>query len=143
MFAPLAKMPLGYGGVAVLTMRIASTPMTISPLPNYLRSNRKRMALSQEEVAFLLGMGNGQQVCRHERFVREPSLEVAFAYEAIYKRTTSELFSGMYQKIERMIAARAEILAAKMTQGKTNRRIIRKLQILSTLAGKNFDIDLS
>ena len=55
-------------------------------LPNYLQSQRKRFALSQEEVGFLLGisgMTKGEKVCRDENFAREPSLQDALAYEAI------------------------------------------------------------
>src|ERR1044071_1922020 len=87
-----------------LRTRIEFSLMAPLQLPNYLLSNRKRLTLSQEEVAFLLGTGNGQKVCRHERFTREPSLETAFAYEAIYKRNASELFSGLYQRVEQEVA---------------------------------------
>jgi transcriptional regulator with XRE-family HTH domain len=109
--------------------------MALRPLPNYLLSNRKRLTLSQEEVAFLLGTGNGQQVCRHERFAREPSLETAFAYEAIYKRNASELFAGLYQKVEQEVAARAKILAEQTKRNKSERLTFHKHQILSDLAG--------
>ena len=56
-------------------------------LPNYLQAQRKRLALSQEEVGFLLGlngMNKGNKVCRDETFAREPSLPDALAYEVIY-----------------------------------------------------------
>lgn len=77
-----------------------------------MRANRKRLGLSQDEVAFLLGTQSGAKVCRYERFVREPSLETAFAYEAIFRRSVRELFGGVYQEIERKVAARASALAA-------------------------------
>lgn len=109
--------------------------MTLLQLPNYLLSNRKRLTLSQEEVAFLLGTGNGQKVCRHERFSRVPGLETAFAYEAIYKRTASELFSGLYQKVEQEVTARAKILVERMDRSKSTRLKTHKRQILSDLAG--------
>ena len=44
-------------------------------LPNYLRTNRKQIALSQEEVAFLLGMkgmDKGKKVSRDENNMRIP-----------------------------------------------------------------------
>ena len=47
--------------------------MSSSPLPNYLRPHRKRLGLSQEEVAFLLGFrgeSKGAGVCKDERFER-------------------------------------------------------------------------
>jgi transcriptional regulator with XRE-family HTH domain len=99
--------------------------MTSPQLPNYLRSNRKRLALSQDEVAFLLGTQNGAKVCRYERFVREPGLATALAYEAIFKRTVSELFPGLYQKVEREVAARAKTLAARTDRRKSNRQKTR------------------
>ena len=48
--------------------------MSSSPLSNYLRTNRNRLALWQEEVAFLLGFkgeDKGAKVCRDEKFARD------------------------------------------------------------------------
>ena len=108
--------------------------MTSPQLPNYLRSNRKRLAFSQGEVAFLLGTQNGAKVCRYERFVREPSLETALAYEAIFKRSVSELFPGLYQKVEREVAVRAKTLAERTDRRKSNRQTARKREALTDLA---------
>jgi transcriptional regulator with XRE-family HTH domain len=82
-------------------------------LPNYLQSQRKRHSLSQEEVGFLLGatgMNKGEKVCRDENFAREPSLQDALAYEAIYGLPVRELFAGRYQQIEQEVAGRAKFL---------------------------------
>ena len=102
-------------------------------LPNYLRANRKRLALSQDEVAFLLGNRSGGKVCRYERFVRHPSLETALAYEAIFKRSVSELFPGLYQNVEHQVAERAKVLAARK-DGRVNRLAVRKREALDGLA---------
>jgi len=103
-----------------------------SLLPNYLLANRKRLALSQDEVAFLLGTQSGAKVSRHERFVREPSLKTALAYEAIYQRSASELFSGLYREVEREVAARARTLEAR-SQPSTKQRTPRR-QALAAIA---------
>ena len=87
-------------------------------LSNYLRSSRKRLALSQGEVAFLLGHGSSGQVSRYERFEHMPSLETALVYEVILKIPLSEIFGGMYQKAEREVAERAQVLASRI--GKQN-----------------------
>jgi transcriptional regulator with XRE-family HTH domain len=108
--------------------------MTSPQLPNYLRANRKRLALSQDEVAFLLGTQSGAKVCRYERFAREPSLETALACEAIFKRSVSELFPGLYQKVEREVAARAKALAGKTDGRKPTRQTARKREALAELA---------
>jgi hypothetical protein len=90
---------------------------------NYLLSNRKRLALFQGDVAFLIGTKSSDAVCRHERFHRVPDLETAMAYEAIYKRSISELFPGLYQEIEREVATRAKTLA-KQTTGYRQRKLL-------------------
>ena len=74
--------------------------MASRPLPNYLLSNRKRSALSQEEVAYLLGAQSGAKVCRYERFFREPGLQTALAFEVIFDRPVSELFPGLFQQMQ-------------------------------------------
>ena len=107
--------------------------MTSPQLPNYLRANRKRLALSQDEVAFLLGAQSGTQACRHERFVRAPSLETALAYEVIFKRSVSELFGGLYQKVEGEVAERAKMLIDRKDR-KANRQSARKREALTELA---------
>ena len=107
--------------------------MTTRQLPNYLRSNRKRLALSQDEVAFLLGTQSGARVCRDERFIREPSLKTALAYEAIFQKPARELFSGLYQEIEQEVAARAKTLADKMDRQKPNRQSAYKLKAMADI----------
>jgi hypothetical protein len=110
--------------------------MSVSLLPNYLRANRKRLALSQDEVAFLLGRhgeSKGAKVCRDERLVRQPGLETALAYEAIYQKPVRELFAGVYQQVEREVAARAKVLTYRK-DGKPNRTTAHKRQVLARLA---------
>ncbi len=104
-------------------------------LPNYLQSQRKRLALSQEEVGFLLGirgMNKGDKVCRDEHFAREPSLPDALAYEAIYGRPVRELFAGRYQEIEPAVVARAKILKYR----KLRKPDLRKQATITQLAAK-------
>ena len=96
-----------------------------------------RLALSQDEVAFLLGAQSGTKVCRYERFVREPSLETALAYEAIFKTPVSELFGGLYQKVEREVEERAKFLAEKSDYGTPGAQIDRKRQAIAELAVSN------
>jgi transcriptional regulator with XRE-family HTH domain len=111
--------------------------MTSPQLPNYLKANRKRLALSQDELAFLLGAQSGTKVCRYERFVREPSLETALACEAIFKTSASELFGGLYQKVERKVAERAKILAARNRHGRPGAQAARKRHSLAELGAFN------
>jgi hypothetical protein len=107
--------------------------MSSPHLTNYLRTNRNRLALWQEEAAFLLGFkgeDKGSKVCRDEKFTREPSLRSALAYEAIYGRPVRELFAGLYQQIEQEVAERAKIL----TYRKVGNQNPKRHQTLKNLA---------
>lgn len=109
--------------------------MTSQQLPNYLHANRKRLALSQAEVAFLLGVIDDGKVCRYERFARAPTLEAALACEVIFQRPMSELFAGTYQRVEAKVAARAKVLAQRKGEGEA---ASRKRRIFTSLAKKAF-----
>ena len=102
-------------------------------LPNYLRTNRKQIALSQEEVAFLLGlkgMDKENKVSRDENNLRIPTLEFALAYEAIYGKPIRELFAGLYEQIAPEVSARAKLLSYRKRETPDPKR----QQALSELA---------
>ena len=107
--------------------------MSSSRLPNYLVSHRKRLTLSQDEVAFLLGKHSGAKVCRDEQFARIPSLETALAYEAIYQKPIRELFGGLFQTIEGEVADRAKVLRVKIDNQKADRQTARKRQAIADI----------
>ena len=103
-------------------------------LPNYLRAHRKRLALSQKELTHLLGAESGAKVCRYERFIREPSLKTALACQVVFKKPVSELFAGIYHKIQGEVAARAKTLVARSEDGKSNGRSARRKEKLTAIA---------
>src|SRR5689334_7689092 len=105
-----------------------------SHLQNYLRSNRKRLALSQDEVASLLGAVSGAKVCRYERFAREPNLETALAFEVIFQKPVKEIFRGLFRSVERKVSARAKVLSHKLMYHVPTRQAARKLQTLRHIA---------
>lgn len=111
--------------------------MISSPLQNYVRANRKRLVLSQDEVAFLLGTESGTKVSRHENFSRVPSLEMALAYEAIFQRPTREIFGGLYQRIEGEVAARAKRFIERIEHRRPTRRNVHKRQIFTSIANSH------
>jgi len=102
-------------------------------LSNHLRAHRKRLSLSQHEVAFLLGCERSTKVCRYETFAREPNFRTAVALEVLFGCSLRELFPGLFQGISRTVAGRAGVLIRM--QGKTNRRHdIKKREALAKIA---------
>ena len=104
-------------------------------LPNYLRTHRKRLYFSQEEVAFLLGVNGeskGSKVSRDENNAREPSLKTALSYEAIYGRPIRKLFAGLYEEVELEVAQRARIVSHR----KTVKPNPKRQEVLANLVSK-------
>ena len=107
--------------------------MPIQKLPNYLRTYRKRACLSQDEIAYLLGCQSGAKVSRYERFAREPTLKTALLFEVIFRTPASELFGGVFQKVEREAMRRARLLVRKLEKANPDRIVTRKLEILRAI----------
>jgi hypothetical protein len=107
--------------------------MASESLSNYLLSHRKRSALSQAEVAFLLGIKGGGRVCRHERFTLDPGLQSALLYEALYQRPIAELFPGLVKRIHLELKARVKLLEQKDLRSNTKAQTARKRQFLAAI----------
>ena len=107
----------------------------MASLSNYLRTHRKRLTLSQEEVAFLIGvkgMSKAIKVSRDENLAREPSLHTALAYEVIYGTPIRKLFPSLYGQIEREVAERARFLKYR----KTKKPKLKRKEVISNLSSK-------
>jgi transcriptional regulator with XRE-family HTH domain len=107
--------------------------MTSHKLPNYLRVYRKRLGLSQNEVAFLLGWRNASQPSRYEHFSRVPTLRTALALSVIFQASVRELFSGEYQKVETAVCRQAQRLEARLTTENPDQPTAGKLALLKTI----------
>jgi transcriptional regulator with XRE-family HTH domain len=100
---------------------------------NFLRAHRKRSALSQDEIAFLLGAQNGSKVCRYEQMLREPKLKTALAYEAIFNCAVTELFPELYAKVKAAVQERAKTLAKRALQGNSKALRAQKRKPVSAI----------
>jgi len=103
-------------------------------LLNHVRKYRKDSALSQRDVAYLLGAKSGSKVSRYERFTREPNFSTALAYEAIFQVAVSELFPGQYQRAEAGVRARAKRLMGRKYTGRAGQGSTRRFQTLAAIA---------
>jgi len=110
--------------------------MASQPPLNHLLKHRKTLALSQEELAFLLGALYGTKVCRYERQLREPSLQTILAYEAVFNQPASKLFPASFRRVERDVLARAEALSKSLPSGNSEALTARKRQSLAGIAAR-------
>jgi len=104
--------------------------MAHKSLDTYLRTYRRRAGLSQKEVAFLLGCRSGSRISRYEHMRSMPTLKTAFGFGAIFNAPVQELFTGVYQKVEKRIARRAKCLIRRMETGHVGLCGAEKLSLL-------------
>ena len=101
---------------------------------NHLRRYRKRGALTQAEIAYLLGAACGTKVSRHERANRPPSLETALTYQAIFGVPVHELFPEDYRRAVTAVKGRATALARNVARRGDGRKTPFKQRALSAAA---------
>ena len=95
----------------------------------YVRPLRRRWALTQRELAFLIGVKNGAAVSRIERLKRSPSLQVTFACALIFGSAPPELFPGLISQIHDDVLRRVTELYDEL-QGNPSRETRIKLDFL-------------
>ncbi len=96
--------------------------------------HRRRLGLTQDHIAALLGCRHRAKVCRYERRTRRPGLKAVFAYEVIYGVPASELFAGLRDRAERDVRRRAKRLLARITKAEERRNVKEVAAVLSSLA---------
>ena len=103
------------------------------PLNNYIKTHRKRLGLSQDELALLLGVEEGATVSRYESG-RIPSLETAIALSRVFGVSVESLFFGEVLKVESLLAQRVHALKERVEKETHRGDSERKLEILCDIA---------
>ncbi|HTV29047.1 MAG TPA: helix-turn-helix transcriptional regulator [Xanthobacteraceae bacterium] len=99
-------------------------------LRNYLRVQRRKWHLTQEELAFLLGYLNQVMVARLEGEERAITLTVAHACELIFGVTSSDLFPTLLEDVETRVLARMHELRDRLKQSAPSQKALAKLVVL-------------
>ena len=96
---------------------------------NYVRTQRRRWAFTQEEVADLLGFESRTCISRIEQGKRVPTLESALALEVLFGEPPKSLFPHVYAEAEEALMQRAAILHEGLINS-TSPREKRKCELL-------------
>lgn len=102
------------------------------PHKPHLRTLRRHWALTQTELAFLVGSGSGALVSRIEDHKRTPSLAVAFACWLVFGAPLTEVFAALLSEVEEGVLERAYILYDDL-QGNPSKETRLKLDLLETI----------
>ena len=101
------------------------------PLPNYIRTFRRKADLSQNDLARLLGRVSGSTPLRHEDYQRVPLLETVLRYAAIFRTDPRELFAGFYAKESEVVKENARQLLRELDASTASARKISFLRVLA------------
>lgn len=99
---------------------------------SYLRPHRRRWGLTQQELAFLIGIKSRTAISRIEGSKRRPSLNAALICMMIFNMPALELFPGLLSELRRIILARASELYDEL-QGDASKAARLKLDFLEQL----------
>jgi transcriptional regulator with XRE-family HTH domain len=99
-------------------------------LRNYLRVQRRKWHLTQEELAFLLGYLNQAMVARLEGEERGVTLAVAHACEVIFGVKPRDLFPALLEDAEARVLARMHELRDRLKESALSQKTQAKLEVL-------------
>lgn len=77
-----------------------------SPLHNYIRTFRRRLNLTQRQLAWLVGSRSHTLISRLERGLQLPSLRVALSLEVVLGVSIKELYRGLALDMKRLVDVR-------------------------------------
>lgn len=97
---------------------------------NYLRVRRRQWALTQKELAFLLGYQNETIVSRLERQERKITLTVGFACQLVFGSEPREIFPSLFEQVEDAVVRRMLELYEGLKQRAPSRRTSAKIELL-------------
>lgn len=104
-----------------------------SSLPNYMLMHRRRMRLSQEDIAFLVGFADGTSISRYENFQRVPTFQILLRLLALFECDVRELFAGEYEQAVDLVADNACKLKCRLNEiGTTGPDTLYKIELLSS-----------
>jgi transcriptional regulator with XRE-family HTH domain len=107
--------------------------MRYEPLDNYIEMHRLRTGLSQDDVAYLIGVERGASVSRYEQGIRLPDLVTALALEIVLGQPVRELYLGRIERMRQDVALRARELLESLDDTPTP-ELSLKLEVLGKLA---------
>lgn len=87
---------------------------------NYVRTYRKRHALTSGELAFLIGC-TCRTVVSHLESGRAPSARCALGLQAVFGAPPAVLFPGLYEQVQASVVRRARVLREKVRDRRDRR----------------------
>ena len=110
------------------------------PHTNHLRLHRRHWALSQTQVADLLGLKARSLVSRYENGRGAPHLRSVLAYQFIFGVPADQLFPHLHRSVSDEVMRRAAALD-ETCRGRTDLASRRRAELLQAMSSRAGDDD--
>ncbi len=107
---------------------------------NQLRRHRRHWALSQRQLAHLLGLRARSVISNHELGTRLPALRLALGYQFIFGASLDTLFPKLRHEVETEIVGRATRLDEECREG-ASAQAARIREFLQELVSRAHSVD--
>ena len=101
---------------------------------HYLKTLRLSSGLTQDDVAFLLGLRRYDQISKAENHKQFPSLRLIFGYHIIFNADFHALIPGYFSTLEHTIKRRAKRRISSLKKGKHRNQTGHRVVFLRALA---------
>ena len=105
---------------------------------NYVRTHRRRYALSSRELAFLINQRAESAIAQFEAGDRVPNFEAALALQVLFRQPPRHMFPGFYESVEEGVMRRVAKLIS-MLEDETDQRSVAKREFLEGIAREDND----
>jgi len=99
----------------------------------YLKMLRRESGLTQDELAFLLGLESGSKISRYERARRKPGFRTLIGLEIALRTRLDTLFAIDGDKARRLLRKRAGILLRRAPAARRRSIARRRFDFLMSL----------
>jgi transcriptional regulator with XRE-family HTH domain len=99
---------------------------------SYLRQHRKRSPLTQNDIAFIMNLPDFANVCRWEKGVRQPTVEVALIYHFLFGFPLATLFDEQKQPLAKDTGERIKLLIEQLKTNPVTPKIKGRIAFLES-----------
>ena len=103
------------------------------PFKTYLKTYRKRVGFTRDEVAFLTGCVSGSHYSRHEHGYQLPQLQRALMYQIIFSTAVCALYAGVFAETHAEVKKRASALWKYLEKQSPSPQRDKKIAILKLI----------
>lgn len=103
---------------------------------NQLRGCRRKSALTQSDVAFLMNLPDGCNISRYERGERTPSFDMIVIYQLLFDIRIESLFQHQNSRLQSELLTRIKQLIENLRPNQKIPKVSQRIKFLESIFSK-------